>query len=212
MRYAGASCRQCRREGTKLFLKGTRCLTEKCAVERRGYPPGQHGQNSGGGRGRKTSGYAKQLREKQKVKRIYGLTEKQFRNTFDRISREQGVKGTNLLVALESRLDNIVFRMGFAANRKQARQLVRHGHIEVNGGKVDVPSFHVKPGMEVRVAQASKELVPVKLALEFAARGQAVKWVSVDGDKVAGKVIERPTRDAIPLNAQEQLIVELYSK
>ncbi len=212
MRYAGASCRQCRREGTKLFLKGTRCLTEKCAVERRGYPPGQHGQNAGGGRGRKTSGYAKQLREKQKVKRIYGLTEKQFRNTFDRISREQGVKGTNLLVALESRLDNIVFRMGFAANRKQARQLVRHGHIEVNGGKVDVPSFYVKPGMEVRVAQASKELVPVKLALEFAARGQAVKWVSVDGDKVAGKVIERPTRDAIPLNAQEQLIVELYSK
>ncbi|MBK8004819.1 MAG: 30S ribosomal protein S4 [Gemmatimonadetes bacterium] len=166
-RYAGASCRQCRREGTKLFLKGTRCLTEKCAVERRGYPPGQHGQ-SGGARGRKASGYAKQLREKQKVKRIYGLTEKQFRNTFDRISREQGVKGTNLLVALETRLDNVVFRMGFAANRKQARQLVRHGHIEVNGGKVDIPSFHVKPGMEVRVTQASKELVPVKLALEFA--------------------------------------------
>lgn len=211
MRYAGASCRQCRREGTKLFLKGTRCLTEKCAVERRGYPPGQHGQ-TGGGRSRKASEYAKQLREKQKVKRIYGLTERQFRNTFDRISREQGVKGTNLLVALETRLDNIVFRMGFAASRKAARQLVRHGHVEVNGAKVDVPSYHVKPGVEVRVTPASKELVSVKAALEFASRGQQVKWLQVDGDKVAGKVIERPTRDAIPLNAQEQLIVELYSK
>jgi small subunit ribosomal protein S4 len=184
-RYTGPSCRLCRREGTKLFLKGTRCLTEKCAVERRGYPAGQHGQT--GGRVRKASEYAKQLREKQKVKRIYGLTERQFRNTFDRISREQGVKGTNLLVALESRLDNIVFRMGFAASRKAARQLVRHGHVEVNGGRVDVPSFHVKPG-------------------------QPVSWIQVDAEKAAGKMLERPTRDAIPLNAQEQLIVELYSK
>jgi small subunit ribosomal protein S4 len=211
MRYTGPSCRQCRREGTKLFLKGPRCLTEKCAVERRGYAPGQHGQ-SGGGRPRKASEYAKQLREKQKVKRIYGLTERQFRNTFDRISREQGVKGTNLLVALESRLDNIVFRMGFAASRKGARQLVRHGHVEINGRKVDVPSFHVKPGMEVRVAASSKDQVSVRAALEFATRGQQVKWIQVDGDKAAGKVLERPTRDAIPLNAQEQLIVELYSK
>ena len=127
-RYTGPACRLCRREGTKLFLKGSRCLTEKCAVERRGYPPGQHGQS--GGRVRKVSEYAKQLREKQKVKRIYGLTERQFRNTFDRISRESGVKGTNLLIALESRLDNVVFRLGFAASRKAARQLVRHGNID----------------------------------------------------------------------------------
>jgi small subunit ribosomal protein S4 len=211
MRYTGPSCRQCRREGTKLFLKGTRCLTEKCAVERRGYAPGQHGQ-SGGGRVRKTSEYAKQLREKQKVKRIYGLTERQFRNTFDKISREQGVKGTNLVIALESRLDNIVFRMGFAASRKAARQLVRHGHVEVNGGKVDVPSFHVRPGHEVRVTAGSRELVPVVASLETAKRGQMLAWLSVDADKAAGRVLERPTRDAIPLAAQEQLIVELYSK
>src|SRR5512143_2238272 len=146
MRYTGPSCRQCRREGTKLFLKGTRCLTEKCAVERRGYPPGQHGQSAG--RGRKASEYAKQLREKQKVKRIYGLTERQFRSTFDRISHQTGVKGTNLVVALESRLDNVVYRMGFAASRKAARQLVRHGHVEVAGQKVDVPSYAVRPGQE----------------------------------------------------------------
>jgi small subunit ribosomal protein S4 len=211
MRYTGPSCRQCRREGTKLFLKGTRCLTEKCAVERRGYAPGQHGQ-AGGGRPRKASEYAKQLREKQKVKRIYGLTERQFRNTFDRISRESGVKGTNLLIALETRLDNIVFRMGFAASRKAARQLVRHGHVEINGEKVDVPSFVVRPGQEVRLTAASRELVAVKLSQEFAARGQTVSWISVDTEKAAGKVTQRPTRDAIPLNAQEQLIVELYSK
>jgi small subunit ribosomal protein S4 len=211
MRYTGPSCRQCRREGTKLFLKGTRCLTEKCAVERRAYAPGQHGQ-SGGGRPRKASEYAKQLREKQKVKRIYGLTERQFRNTFDRISRESGVKGTNLLVALEFRLDNIIFRMGFAASRKAARQLVRHGHVDVNGHKVDVPSYHVKPGQEIRLAAASREITAVKAAQEFAARGQQVSWIQVDGEKGSGKVTERPTRDAIPLNAQEQLIVELYSK
>ncbi len=211
MRYTGPSCRQCRREGTKLFLKGTRCLTEKCAVERRGYAPGQHGQ-SGGGRRSKVSEYAKQLREKQKVKRIYGLTERQFRNTFDRISREQGVKGTNLLVALESRLDNLVFRMGFAASRKAARQLVRHGHVEVGGRKVDVPSYHVRPGQEIRMAAASRELIVVKMAQEFAARGHTLAWLQVDAEKVVGRMTERPTRDAIPLNAQEQLIVELYSK
>ncbi|HXW96564.1 MAG TPA: 30S ribosomal protein S4 [Gemmatimonadales bacterium] len=211
MRYTGPSCRQCRREGTKLFLKGSRCLTEKCAVERRGYAPGQHGQ-SGGGRARKASEYAKQLREKQKVKRIYGLTERQFRNTFDRISRESGVKGTNLLIALESRLDNIVFRMGFAASRKAARQLVRHGHVEVKGHKVDVPSYLVRPGEEVRLTPATRELTAVKAAQEFATRGQPVSWIQVDAEKASGKVTQRPTRDAIPLNAQEQLIVELYSK
>ncbi len=210
MRYTGPSCRQCRREGTKLFLKGSRCLTEKCAVERRGYPPGQHGQS--GGRVRKVSEYATQLREKQKVKRIYGLTERQFRNTFDRISRESGVKGTNLLIALESRLDNVVFRLGFAASRKAARQLVRHGNIEINGRRVDVPSFNVKPGQEIRVSAALRDGVAVRSALEFATRGQPVSWIQVDSEKASGKVTERPTRDSIPLNAQEQLIVELYSK
>jgi small subunit ribosomal protein S4 len=214
-RYTGPSCRQCRREQTKLFLKGAKCLTEKCPVERRPYAPGQHGQSAGGGPGRggrKTSEYAKQLREKQKVKRIYGLSETQFRNVFDRVTREPGVKGTNLLVALETRLDNVVHRMGFAASRKAARQLIRHGHIEVNGKKVDIPSFHVAPGMEVRVAPASRELVAVAMSLELASRGQPVSWLSVDREKAAGRLTERPTREAIPLNAQEQLIVELYSK
>ena len=210
MRYTGPSCRQCRREGTKLFLKGSRCMTEKCAVERRGYAPGQHGQSTG--RMRKTSEYSRQLREKQKVKRIYGLTERQFRNTFDRISHQSGVKGTNLVVALESRLDNLIYRMGFAASRKGARQLVRHGHVEVSGRKVDVPSYSVRPGEEIRVAAASREMVSVKAAMELAARGQPMSWLEVDREKTAGRMRERPTRDAIPLNAQEQLIVELYSK
>jgi len=209
-RYTGPSCRLCRREGTKLFLKGTRCLTEKCAVERRAYAPGQHGQ--GAGRGRKPSEYSKQLREKQKVKRMYGLSEGQFRNLFERVTHEPGVKGTNLLVALESRLDNIVYRMGFASSRKAARQLVMHGHVEVNGRRVDIPSFTVLPGHEVRVAPASRELVSVKAAQEYASRGAPVSWLTVDGDKAAGRYVERPTREAIPVNAQEQLIVELYSK
>jgi small subunit ribosomal protein S4 len=209
-RYVGPSCRLCRREGTKLFLKGTKCLTEKCPVERRAYPAGQHGQNQG--RQRKASEYAKQLREKQKVKRMYGLSERQFRNTFDAVTREPGVKGTNLLVALETRLDNIVYRMGFAASRKAARQLIGHGHVEVNGRRVDIPSYRVEPGEEVRVAPASRELVAVKLAQESAARGAPVSWLSVEQDKAAGRLVERPTRETIPINAQEQLIVELYSK
>jgi small subunit ribosomal protein S4 len=211
-RYVGPACRLCRREGTKLFLNGSRCLTEKCAVERRGYPPGQHGQSNSGRGGRKMSEYARQLREKQKVKRIYGLSETQFRNTFVRASHEQGVKGTNLLVALETRLDNIVYRMSFASSRKAARQLVRHGHVQVNGERVDIPSYRVVPGQEVRVAPESRELVPVKVALESASRGAPMTWLSVDSANVAGRLTMLPTRDAIPLNAQEQLIVELYSK
>jgi small subunit ribosomal protein S4 len=209
-RYVGPSCRQCRREGVKLFLKGTKCLTEKCPVERRPYAPGQHGQT--GGRPRKASEYAKQLREKQKVKRMYGLTERQFRNTFEAVTGEPGVKGTNLLVALESRLDNIVYRMGFASSRKAARQLIAHGHVEVNGGRVDIAAYRVAPGQEVRMAPSSRELVAVKVAQEASSRGQPVSWLSVDQDKAAGRFTERPTRDAIPINAQEQLIVELYSK
>lgn len=209
-RYTGPVCRLCRREGTKLFLKGTRCLTEKCAIERRAYAPGQHGQSTG--RRRKASEYAKQLREKQKVKRIYGLSERQFRNVFERVLREPGVTGEALLVALESRLDNMVYRMGFATSRRQARQLVRHRHIQVNGRTVDVPSYRIKPGDDVRVAEASREMVQVKLALEQFGRGQPVSWIQVNTDTAQGKMTERPTRDAIPIAAQEQLIVELYSK
>src|SRR5690242_14610569 len=209
-RYVGPSCKQCRREGTKLFLKGTKCFTEKCPVERRPYAPGQRGQSQA--RRRKSSEYSKQLREKQKIKRIYGVSEQQFRNTFEKVSTLPGITGHNLLAALESRLDNMVYRMGFAASRRAARQLVRHRHILVNGRPVDVPSFRVRPGDEVRVADASKELVPVRAALEQFGRTQPVSWISVDAEKAVGKMTERPTRDAIPIAAQEQLIVELYSK
>ncbi len=179
-------------------------------MERRAYPAGQHGQNAG--RGRKTSEYAKQLREKQKVKRMYGLTETQFRTTYTKASHLPGMKGTNLLVALETRLDNVVYRMGFAASRRAARQLVRHGHIEVNGKRVDIPSFKVLPGHEVRVTPTDREMVAVMAAQEQASRGTTVGWLSVDAEKAAGRLLELPTRDAIPVNAQEQLIVELYSK
>jgi small subunit ribosomal protein S4 len=209
-RYTGPSCKLCRREGTKLFLKGTRCLTEKCAVERRAYAPGQHGQSTQ--RRRKASEYSKQLREKQKVKRMYGLTERQFRNAFEVVRQEPGVTGHNLLISLERRLDNIVYRMGFAASRKAARQLVRHRHILVNGRVVDIPSYRVEPHDEVRLGAASRDLVSVRAALEQAARGAPVSWLAVDADQAVGKVTELPTRDAIPVAAQEQLIVELYSK
>jgi small subunit ribosomal protein S4 len=209
-RYVEASCKLCRREGTKLFLKGSRCLTEKCAVEKRAYAPGQHGQSSG--RRRKASQYARQLREKQKVKRIYGLSEQQFRNTFDRALSEPGRTGENLLVALETRLDNVVYRMGLALSRKAARQLVGHRHVEVNGRPVDVPSFQLHPGDEVRVAKASREMDVIAVSLDLASKGQPVSWVAVDRGAMSGKVVERPTRDAIPIAAEEQLIVELYSK
>jgi small subunit ribosomal protein S4 len=158
------------------------------------------------------SEYAKQLREKQKVKRMYGLSESQFRNTYIGASRLPGVNGTNLLVALETRLDNIVYRMGFASSRRGARQLVGHGHVEVNGRRVNIPSFRVVPGQEVRVAPKDREQISVKLAQEYASRGAAVSWLSIDAEKAAGRLLELPTRDAIPVNATEQLIVELYSK
>jgi small subunit ribosomal protein S4 len=210
MRYTGPSCRQCRREGTKLFLKGTKCFTEKCPVERRPYAPGQHGQNTA--RRRKVSEYAKQLREKQKIKRIYGVSERQFRNTFEKVSTLPGVTGHNLLAALESRLDNMVYRMGFAPSRKAARQLIRHRHIEVDSKSVDIPSYAVQPGQEIKMRPASRELVLVKEALEIAARGQAPTWLAVDKDTFSGRMLERPQRAMIPIAAQEQLVVELYSK
>jgi small subunit ribosomal protein S4 len=209
-RYTGPACKLCRREGTKLFLKGSRCLTEKCAVERRAYAPGQHGQSAG--RRRKQSDYAKQLREKQKVRRIYGLTERQFRNLFDRVLHQPGVTGENLLIELELRLDNVVHRMGFAPSRQAARQLVRHRHIQVNGRTVDIPSYPLKPGDEVRVAPASRELVSVQASLAALSRAAPVSWIAVDTEGAVGKITERPTREAIPIAAQEQLIVELYSK
>jgi small subunit ribosomal protein S4 len=209
-RYIDASCKLCRREGEKLFLKGARCLTEKCAVEKRTYAPGQHGQTAQ--RRRKASQYSRQLREKQKVKRMYGLTETQFRNMFQKVLREPGVTGENLLVALESRLDNVVYRLGFASSRKAARQLVTHGHVQVNGGRVNVPSYRCIPGEEVRMAPGSKDLDAVAASLDLASKGQTVAWLAVDRDARTGKITERPTRNTIPVAAQEQLIVELYSK
>ena len=209
-RYLGASCRQCRREGTKLFLKATKCFTEKCPVERRPYAPGQHGQNTA--RRRKTSEYAKQLREKQKIKRIYGVSERQFRNTFEKVSSQPGITGHNLLAALESRLDNMVYRMGFAASRKAARQLIRHRHVEVKGQRVDIPSYQVRPGEEVRVKQASREIPVVVGAMDQSSRGAPLSWIAVDKESFSGRVLERPQRQSIPIAAQEQLVVELYSK
>ena len=209
-RYTGPSCRQCRREGTKLFLKGTKCFTEKCPVERRPYAPGQHGQATA--RRRKVSEYAKQLREKQKIKRIYGLSEKQFRNTFERVSTQQGITGHNLLAALETRLDNVVYRMGFAPSRKAARQLIRHRHVEVKGQRVDIPSYQVRPGEEVRVKQASREIPVVVGAMDQSSRGAPLSWIAVDKESFSGRVLERPARQSIPIAAQEQLVVELYSK
>ena len=209
-RYTGPSCRQCRREGTKLFLKGTKCFTEKCPVERRPYAPGQHGQSTA--RRRKASEYAKQLREKQKIKRIYGLSERQFRNTFEKASTQPGITGHNLLASHESRLDNIIYRMGFAPSRKAARQLVRHRHVDVGGQMVDVPSFVVDPGIEVRVRQGSREHQLVLGAMEQAGRGASLSWIAVDKDTFTGRMLERPTRPNIPIAAQEQLVVELYSK
>jgi small subunit ribosomal protein S4 len=209
-RYTGPVCRLCRREGTKLFLKGTKCFTEKCPVERRPYAPGQHGQTTA--RRRKSSEYAKQLREKQKVKRIYGVSEQQFRNTFERVAKLPGITGHNLLAALESRLDNIVYRMGFASSRKAARQLIRHRHVEVNQKGVDVPSYLVRPGEEIRVRPKSREQVSVLAAMDQASRGAPLSWIAVDRDAFSGRMLERPARESIPIAAQEQLIVELYSK
>src|SRR5918996_4705673 len=209
-RYTGPSCKQCRREGTKLFLKGTKGFTEKCPVERRPYAPGQHGQNTA--RRRKASEYSKQLREKQKIKRLYGLSEKQFRNTFERVSTLPGITGHNLLAALESRLDNIVYRMGFAPSRRAARQLISHRHVEVSGRSVDIPSYLVQPGEEVRVRMKSREQAAIMAAMDQSSRGAPLSWIAVDRKSYSGRMLERPTRPNIPIAAQEQLVVELYSK
>jgi small subunit ribosomal protein S4 len=205
-RYTGPVCRLCRREGLKLFLKGSRCFTEKCAIERRNYPPGQHGLGRS-----KPSPYAQQLREKQKAKRIYGLLEGQFRLYFARAEREKGVTGENLLRFLERRLDNVVFRLGFAASRAEARQSVTHGHIQVNGRKVSLPSFLVKVGDQVQLRATSSLADRVAENLS-AGRGQVPQWLELSPAEKRGGVRGLPLRDDIQIPVQEQLIVELYSK
>ncbi len=209
-RYTGPVCKLCRREGQKLFLKGQKCYTEKCPVERRAYPPGQHGPSQA--RRRKHSDYATQLREKQKVKRIYGLHEKQFRNLFEAAAHVPGITGENLIVGLESRLDNVVFRMGFAPSRSGARQLVRHRHVEVNGHVVDVPSYHVSAGDEIAVRPKSKDLFRIEESLQARTRPAVMDWLALDERARVGRMVRKPTRQDIPLAVQEQLIVELYSK
>jgi small subunit ribosomal protein S4 len=207
-RYTGPVCRLCRRERMKLFLKGDRCFKEKCAVERRNFPPGQHGTR----RGRRTLGYGLQLREKQKVKRIYGVLESQFRTYFQEADRRKGITGENLLVMLERRLDNVVYSLGFAGSRAQARQLVRHGHVLVDGRKISIPSFQVKAGQAVVVKEASRKNPLVRSSVETA-RGRGVpEWLELDAENVSGKVLRLPTREDIKLPIQEQLIVELYSR
>lgn len=206
-RYRESVCRLCRREGMKLFLKGDRCFKDKCAVERRNFPPGQHGK-----RRSKLLGYGIQLREKQKVKRIYGLLESQFRLAFKRAERMKGITGENLLQQLESRLDNVVFSLGFAASRAQARQLIRHGHILVNDRKVNIPSFQVAKGQSVAVKGKSRANELIKSSVETAkARGVPV-WLGLDPENFKGQVLDLPKRADIKLPIQEQLIVELYSK
>jgi len=205
-RYVGPNCRFCRREGAKLFLKGERCNLEKCAFERRSYAPGQHGQ----GMRRKQSDYSVQLRAKQKLSRIYGLREGQFRKYYQEATRVPGVSGENLLRLLEGRLDNIVFRLGMAPSRKAARQLVRHSHFTVNGRKVSIPSFLTKPGDVIQVAVASKQLEVIHESMRRSR--ESLPWLAVDKVNLQGTVLERPSRDNIPTVADEQLVIEFYSR
>ena len=204
-RSTDAKCKKCRREGMKLFLKGERCLTEKCGVERRAYPPGQHG------RGRiKQSEYLLQLREKQKAKRYYGVLEKQFANYYDKASRKQGITGENLLGMLETRLDNVVYRLGFAASRAQARQLVRHGHFHINGRRVNIPSYQVRPDTIITMAPGSSAEQVIRDATDLTA--SVAPWLQADHEGLTGKVLKWPERAEIDAPVQESLIVELYSK
>jgi small subunit ribosomal protein S4 len=206
-RYTGSVCRLCRREGTKLFLKGDRCFSEKCAVDKRAYPPGQHGQ----GRPR-FSDYGLQLREKQKVKRMYGLLERQFERTLDQATRMKGRTGENLLALLERRLDNVVFRAGFATSRAEARQLVRHGHFLVNGRKANVPSQTLRPGAKVTVRESSRGVARIQGALDTLEGRSVPQWLEIDKERFEGVVKQMPAREDITLPIEEQLIVELYSR
>jgi len=206
-KYRGPVCRLCRREGVKLFLKGSRCMTEKCAIERRSYPPGQHGQGR-----QRVSEYSAQLREKQKLKRVYGLQERQFRGMFDMAERRKGITGEQLLKLLECRLDNVVYRLGFACSRREARQLVNHGHFLVNGKKTDVPAYHVKVGDVVEVRQRSRGVASIVAALDAVESRGIPAWLELDRAAFKGTVKAVPTKDDITLPVNEQMVVELYSR
>jgi len=206
-RHTESVCRLCRRENLKLFLKGERCYTEKCAYDRRNYPPGQHGQSR-----KKFSDYGTQLREKQKVKRMYGILENQFRNIFKEADRQKGITGETLLSLLERRLDNIIYRLGFANSRNEARQLVRHNHFLVNQSKVNIPSYLVKPGDVIELREKSKKVVRILEALEGVARRGVPQWLELDKDQMKGSVKGLPAREDITIPIQEKLIVELFSK
>ena len=206
-RYRESVCRLCRREGLKLFLKGDRCFGEKCAFERRGYAPGDHGQLR-----RKHSDYGVQLREKQKLKRMYGLLERQFRSYFEKADRQKGITGTNLLLFLERRLDNMVFRIGFANSRNEARQLVRHNHFLVDGKPINIPSYLVKVGSEIKVREKSRKVERIVEAMEIVARRGIPQWLELDKDNFKGVVKTLPSREELVMPVQEQLVVELYSK
>ena len=207
-RYTGAVCRLCRREGTKLFLKGTKCSSEHCPLEKRNFPPGQHGKD----RKPKIVGYGLQLHEKQKAKRMYFTLEGQFREYYEKATRTTGVTGEILLQQLERRLDNVAFRLGFAISRRQARQVVRHGHVQVNGKKVNIPSFQVNVGDEISICEAAKKLVIVEQGLESARQNPAPSWLEVNFENASGRVVALPRRSDINMPINEQLIVELYSK
>lgn len=206
-RYTGAVCRLCRREGQKLFLKGERCYTDKCGITRRAYAPGQHGQGR-----KKLSGYGLQLREKQKARRYYGVLEGQFRHYFELANKKAGVTGENLLSILESRLDNVVYRLGFGTSRPEARQLVRHGHFTVNGKKVNIPSYLVKVGDVIAIKEESKSSEKIKNVIEITASRVVPKWLDLDNNTLTGKVVAVAEREDIDLPLEEHLIVELYSK
>ena len=208
-RYTGPVCRLCRRDGTKLFLKGPKCFTDKCPVEKRNFPPGQHGQSK---KQKKVVGYGLQLREKQKAKRIYFTLETQFRAYYQKAANKTGVTGELLLQQLETRLDNVCYRLGFAMSRRQARQIVRHGHIQVNGRKVNIPSFQCKVGDEIAIREGSKALTVLEDAKNFAAAQRSVPWIDINRDNLSGKIVALPKREDIQLPVNEQLIVELYSK
>jgi len=200
-------CRQCRREGEKLFLKGDKCFSEKCPIERRNYPPGQHGQKKS-----RMSDYAVQLREKQKIRRIYGLLENQFRNVYKRADRQKGVTGENLLQFLEGRLDNVAYHMGFGASRAESRQIVRHNCILVNGKRVNIPSFQVAPGDLIEVAEHAKKYIRIKASAEIAKRRNIPSWLEVDSDNLKGLYKDKPERNDLSASINESLVVELYSK
>jgi small subunit ribosomal protein S4 len=208
-RYTGAVCRLCRRDGTKLFLKGAKCFTDKCPVEKRNFPPGQHGQSR---KVKKVVGYGLQLREKQKAKRIYFTLEGQFREYYKKASNKTGVTGELLLQQLETRLDNVCYRLGFALSRRQARQIVRHGHVQVNGRKVNIPSYQCKVGDDIQIREGSKSITVLEEAKNFASGQRPVQWLDINRDSLSGKVLALPKREDVNLPVNEQLIVELYSK